>query len=136
MCYIFRQICPFNSEFRKENIATRLLLPPAYFLSPLTFWEARDQPEPGSFFPRMKDPGNKVADAAASRLLSDLWRSGHDFETTIQRSHQILASQQLIQKAHQCMSRNVPLSTLTPMVKETGDPEEGKMVQLKFMHLN
>lgn len=51
-------------------------------------------------------------------------------------AHQILASQQLIQKAHQCMSRNVPLSTLTPVVEEKGDPEEGKIVQLKFMHLN
>ena len=35
-------------------------------MSPPTFWEARDQPEPGSFFPRsiwggeMKSPGNKV----------------------------------------------------------------------------
>jgi len=26
---------------------------PHFFLSPPTFWEARDQPEPGSFFPRM-----------------------------------------------------------------------------------
>ena len=60
MCYIFRQICPFNSELRKDKIATCLLLPPAFILSPPTFWEARDQPEPGSFFPRMKDPGNEV----------------------------------------------------------------------------
>ena len=60
MCYIFRQICPFHSELRKDKIATCLLLPPAFFLSPPTFWEARDQPEPGSFFPRMKDPGNEV----------------------------------------------------------------------------
>ena len=44
-----------------DKIATCLLLPPAFFLSPPTFWEARDQPEPGSFFPRMKDPGNEVA---------------------------------------------------------------------------
>ena len=60
MCYIFRQICPFHSELRKDKIATCLLLAPAFFLSPPTFWEARDQPEPGSFFPRMKDPGNEV----------------------------------------------------------------------------
>ena len=45
----------------KDKIATCLLLPPALFLSSPTFWEARDQPEPGSFFPRMKDPGNEVA---------------------------------------------------------------------------
>ena len=55
--YIFRKIFPFH---RKDKIATCLLLPPAVFLSPPTFWEARDQPEPGSFFPRMKDPGNEV----------------------------------------------------------------------------
>ena len=60
MCYIFRQIFPFHSELRKDKIATSLLLSPAVFLSPPTFWEARDQPEPGSFFPRMKDPGNEV----------------------------------------------------------------------------
>ena len=60
MCYIFRQIFPFHSDLRKDKIATCLLLPPAVFLSPPTFWEARDQPEPGSFFPRMKDPGNEV----------------------------------------------------------------------------
>ena len=60
MCYIFRQIFPFLSELRKDKIATWLRLPPAVFLSPPTFWEARDQPEPGSFFPRMKDPGNEV----------------------------------------------------------------------------
>ena len=61
MCYNFGQIFPFHSELRKDKIATRLLLPPAVFLSPYSFWEARDQPEPGSFFPRMKDPGNEVA---------------------------------------------------------------------------
>ena len=60
MCYIFRKIFPFHSELRKDKIATCSLLPPAVFLSPPTFWEARDQPEPGSFFPRMKDPGNEV----------------------------------------------------------------------------
>ena len=37
-----------------------LTSPSRIFLSPPTFWEARDQPEPGSFFPRMKDPGNEV----------------------------------------------------------------------------
>ena len=31
------------------------------FRSPPTFWGARDQPEPGSFFPRIKDTGNEVA---------------------------------------------------------------------------
>ena len=62
MCYIFRQIFPFHSELRKDKIATCSLLPPAVFLSPPTFWEARDQPEPGSFFPRMKDPGNEMSD--------------------------------------------------------------------------
>ena len=37
-----------------------------FFLSPPTFWEAHDQPEPRSFFPRslwgggMKDPANEV----------------------------------------------------------------------------
>ena len=61
MCYTFRQIFPFHGELKKDKIATCLLLPPAVFLSPPTFWEARDQPEPGSFFPRMKDPGNEVA---------------------------------------------------------------------------
>ena len=60
MCYIFRQTFPFHSELRKAKIATCLPLPFAVFLSPLTFWEARDQAEPGSFFPRMKDPGNEV----------------------------------------------------------------------------
>ena len=67
MCYIFRQICPFHSELRKDKIATCLPLPPAFFLSPPTFWEARDQPEPGSFFPRMKDPGNEVGMGAEKR---------------------------------------------------------------------
>ena len=61
MCYIFRQICPFHSELRKGKISTCLPLPTAFVLSPPTFWEARDQPEPGSLFPRMKDPGNEVA---------------------------------------------------------------------------
>ena len=61
MCYTFRRIFPFHGELKKDKIATCLLLPPAVFLSPPTFWEARDQPEPGSFFPRMKDPGNEVA---------------------------------------------------------------------------
>ena len=61
MCYIFRQIFPFHSESRKDKIATWLRLPPAvFFLSPPSFWEARYQPEPGSFFPRMKDPENEV----------------------------------------------------------------------------
>ena len=41
-------------------MATWLRLSSAVFLSRPTFWEARDQPEPGSFFPRMKDPGNEV----------------------------------------------------------------------------
>ena len=59
MCYTFRQIFPFRSEVRKDKIATLLRLPPAFLLSRPTFWEARDQPEPGSF-PRMKDPGNEV----------------------------------------------------------------------------
>ena len=58
---MFRQIFPLRSELRKDKIATCLRLPPAFFfLSPPTFWEARDQPEPGSFFPWMKDPGNEV----------------------------------------------------------------------------
>ena len=39
------------SEFRKDTIVTWLHLPPIMFLSPPTIWEARDQPEPGSFFP-------------------------------------------------------------------------------------
>ena len=51
------------SEFRKDTIVTWLHLPRIMFLSPPTFWEARDQPEPGSFFPRMKDPGNEVESA-------------------------------------------------------------------------
>ena len=33
--------------------------------SAFSFLEARDQPEPGSFFPRMKDPGNEVATSLA-----------------------------------------------------------------------
>ena len=60
MCYIFRQTFPFYSELRQDKIATWLRLPPAVFLSPPTFCKALDQPEPGSFFPRMKDPGNKI----------------------------------------------------------------------------
>ena len=60
MCYIFTPIFPFYSELRKDKIATWLRLPPAVFLSPPTFWEARYQPEPGSFLPRMKDPGNEL----------------------------------------------------------------------------
>ena len=73
MCYIFRQIFPFHSELRKDKIATCLLLPPAVVLSPPTFWEACDQPEPGSFFPRMKDPGNEVVECSGihfRRVLS------------------------------------------------------------------
>ena len=31
MCYIFRQICPFHGELRKDKIATCLLLPPVFF---------------------------------------------------------------------------------------------------------
>jgi len=62
MCYIFKQLFPFHSELRKDKIATWLRLPPAVFLSPPTFWDARDQPELGSFFPRMKDPGNEVGE--------------------------------------------------------------------------
>ena len=60
MCFIFTQIFPFYSELRKDKIATWLPLPPAVILSPPTFWEARDQPEAGCFFPRMKDPGNEL----------------------------------------------------------------------------
>ena len=60
MRYIFRQIFPFHSGLRKDRIATWLRLPLAVFLSPSTFREARDQPEPESFFPRMKDRGNEV----------------------------------------------------------------------------
>ena len=51
---------PFHSELGKDKMATWLRLSSAVFLSRPTFWEARDQPEPGSFFPRMKDPGNEV----------------------------------------------------------------------------
>ena len=69
MCYIFRQIFPFHSELRKDKIATWLRLPPAVFLSPPTFWEARDQPEPRSFLPRMKDPGKEVAKHERPRSL-------------------------------------------------------------------
>ena len=43
-------------------MATCILLSPAVFLPPPTFWEESDQPEPGSFFPGMKDPGNEVAE--------------------------------------------------------------------------
>ena len=60
MCYTFTQFFPFHSQLRKDKIATWLRLPPAVFLSPPTFWEARYQPEPESFFPRMKDPRNEV----------------------------------------------------------------------------
>ena len=70
MCYIFRQIFPFHSELRKDKIANCLLLPLAVFLSPPTFWEACDQPEPGSFFPRMKDPGDEVGPVVA--YLADM----------------------------------------------------------------
>lgn len=73
MCYIFRQIIsPFHSELRKDKIATCSLLPPAVFLSPPTFWEARDQPEPGSSFPRMKDPGNEFDAIAAYKISAFL----------------------------------------------------------------
>ena len=61
MCYIFRQIFPFHSELGKDEIATWLRLPHAVLLSPPNLWEARDQPEPGSFFPWLKGPGNEVA---------------------------------------------------------------------------
>ena len=54
------QIFPFHSELRKNKITTLLRLPRAAFLSPPTVWDARDQPEPGSFFPRVKGPGNEV----------------------------------------------------------------------------
>ena len=47
---VFRQIFPFQSEFRKGKTATWLLLPPVVFFSSPTFWEACDQPEPGSSF--------------------------------------------------------------------------------------
>ena len=49
--------------FSKQIFTLRKIshsLPPAVVLSPPTYWKARDQPEPGSFFPRMKDPGNEV----------------------------------------------------------------------------
>ena len=60
-CAIFlHKFSPFHSELRKDKIATWLRLPPAVFLSSPTFWKARDQPEPGSFFPRIKDQGNEV----------------------------------------------------------------------------
>ena len=52
---------PFHSELwkkTKSRLAHFSLT--QSFLSPPTFWEARDQPEPGFFFPRMKDPGNEV----------------------------------------------------------------------------
>ena len=61
MCYIFTQNFPFHGELRKDKIATWLRLPSAVFLSPPSFWEARDQPEAGSFFPRMKGLGNEVS---------------------------------------------------------------------------
>ena len=67
MCYIFGQIFPFHSELREDKIATWLRLPPAVFLSPPTFWEACDQPEPWSFFPRMNDPGNEVGIVSGTR---------------------------------------------------------------------
>ena len=60
MCYIFRQICPFHSELRKDKIATCLLLPPHFFCHLPLFGRHVTSPEPGSFFPRMKDPGNEV----------------------------------------------------------------------------
>ena len=70
MQYIFRQIFPFHSKLRKDKIATWLRLPPAVFLSPPAFWEARDQAEPGSFFPRMKDPGKEVGFWACANYLA------------------------------------------------------------------
>ena len=62
----FRQIFSFQSEFSKDKTATWLPLPPVVFLSPPTFWETRDQPEPRSFFPcslrgeKTKGPGKEV----------------------------------------------------------------------------
>ena len=57
MCYIFRQLFPFQSGLRKDKICV-LVTPPSlgfvFFLSPPTFWEAHDQPEPRSFFPRSR----------------------------------------------------------------------------------
>ena len=59
-------ILSFQSEFRKDKTATWLHLPHVVLLSPPTFLEARDEPEPGSFFLRSpwdleaKDPGNEV----------------------------------------------------------------------------
>ena len=54
------------SKGKIDKIATWPRLSLVFFLLPLTFWEARDQPESGFFFPRslwggeMKAPGNEV----------------------------------------------------------------------------
>ena len=47
ICYIFKQIFPFQSGLRKDEICALVIPPSRCFLSPLTFCEARDQPEPG-----------------------------------------------------------------------------------------
>ena len=47
ICYIFKQILPFQSGLRKDEICALVIPPSRCFLSPPTFWEARDQPEPG-----------------------------------------------------------------------------------------
>ena len=50
MYYIIGQIFPLQTGIKKDEIATWLHLSRIDFLSPPTFWEARDQPEPESFF--------------------------------------------------------------------------------------
>ena len=62
--------------------------------------------------------------ALISKLLSDLWGSGHEFEPTIRHSYQFLEGQLQIWGAHLHINRNSQRSKLTPRVKETEGPEK------------